>query len=126
MSTSHDEKSPSKPRVTKVEEEEEKPGYRCLCSVEGGYNTTRLLTARDLTALVGMCRHFDINITTMPLAQRPPRNLKLLFKCKDASHEDIWVRLDLPPKDTAELLRAILQRWEKYYVGYDHIRPESD
>jgi hypothetical protein len=83
-----------------------------------------MLTGKDLIALVSMCRHWDINITTMPLAQRPWYHLKLLFKCKDSSEEDIWIRLDLPPKDTAKLLRAILERWEDYYADSDHIRPE--
>jgi hypothetical protein len=72
----------------------------------------RYLGTKDLLTMIGECRHFDINITSMPLAQRPAYHLKLMFKfLKDESKEELWVRIDLPADTTAKLITGMLEVW---------------
>jgi hypothetical protein len=62
--------------------------------------------------MIGLCRQFDLNLTSMPLAQRPAKNLKLLLKFWDRERDEVWVRLDLPIPDAAVLITAMLSEWE--------------
>jgi hypothetical protein len=63
--------------------------------------------------LIGEAIHFDLNITNMPLAQRPAHHLKLLFKFTDNAKDEIWVRFDCPADITVQLLTQMLMQWHR-------------
>ena len=86
--------------------------FKCLCSIDDVGTQTRYLSADALMGMLHDAHHFDINITTMPLAQHPKHHLKLLFKFMDAQRDEVWVRIDLPADITAQLLTGMLREWQ--------------